>query len=256
MHMIDVAAWYRRMPAVVAIAPGLILVPVSLSAQTNGDESGGVGTVAGSLMLSTDYRFRGISNSNKEPQVQGDVNWSHEIGVYTGVWASNTNFGGTGNSMELDPYVGFAGSIGDTAWSYDVGYWAYTYPGSGQDFEFGEAYAIGTYSLGRLSISPSIWYTGNYFGEDFLDGVSGLAYDATLSWQLAEDLVVSGRIGEQSFGSGGEGLDYRYYDAGVTKTLGGFDIDLRWQDTDDLAPALADPALGEGELVLSVTRGF
>lgn len=228
------------------------------TAQAQSDDEAGFGTFGGSAMISSDYVFRGISNSNEEPQVQVDFNWSHEIGIYTGVWASNTDFGGAGNSMELDPYIGFANTIGDTGFSYDVGYWFYTYPGSESDLNYGEAYAIGTYSQGRFYVSPSVWYADNYFGEDFLDDVHGIAYDVTVGWEFPWQINASARLGEQTFTSGGDGLDYTYYDIGATKSVAGFDLSLRWHDTDGVeVPAfIVDEALADDRIVFSVSRSF
>ena len=237
------------------LAPLALLATPALHAQDG--ENTSFGTFGGSLTIASDYMFRGVSNSNEEPQVQGDMNWSHGSGVYAGLWTTNTNFGGPGNSMELDPYVGFASSIGDTGLSYDVGYWVYTYPGSQSDFDYSEFYAIGTWTQGDLSISPSVWYTANYFGTDFLDDVEGLAYDLTVSHALPWEMNASARAGKQTFRNGGEGLDYLYYDVGVTKTAGDFSIGLRWHDTEDAEAALiTDTDYAEGRLVFNITRSF
>lgn len=251
----DAAGVDRAWKAGVGIlTAGILMVGGPVLAESEEDSS--FGTFGGSVMMATDYVFRGISNSNEEFQVQGDFNWSHSSGFYTGVWASNTDFGGPGNSMELDPYLGFAGSFGDSGLSYDVGYWAYTYPGSTSDLDYGEAYAIGTYSAGSFYVSPSVWYADNYFGSDFLDGIAGIAYDVTVGSQLPGGFDVSARMGEQTFDSAASGLDYRYYDVGVSKSLGDFSFGLRWHDTDDVQPGLAPANLADGRLVLSVTRGF
>lgn len=219
-------------------------------------DAGGFGEVSGSLTLASDYMFRGISNSNNEPQVQGDLTWAHDSGVYAGVWASNTDFGGPGNSMEIDPYVGFARPIGDSGVSYDVGVWSYNYPGSEFDFDYWEAYAMATYAAGALSITPSVWYADNYFGEDFIDEMNGLAYEVASAYRLPRGFSVSARVGEQTFGSGRDDLDYTYWDLGIAKDIGRFTWDLRWHDTDDISATLADPDLADGELVLSLTRHF
>lgn len=238
-------------------AAAFLAVALSPPALAQSDESTSFGTFGGSLTIATDYMFRGVSNSNENPQVQGDINWSHDSGVYAGIWATNTNFGGPGNSMELDPYIGYASSIEDTGLSYDVGYWAYTYPGSQSDFDYGEFYAIGTWTQGDLSISPSVWYADNYFGTDFLDGVRGVAYDLTIGHALPWDMHASARLGQQTFHNGGEGLDYLYYDLGVAKTAGDFIIGLSWHDTQDAQAALVgDTDLAEGRLVLNITRSF
>jgi len=210
------------------------------------------GSFYGSAMLSTDYVFRGISNSNEEPQVQVDMGWSHPIGFYGGVWSSNTDFGGAGNSMEVDPYVGFANAVGDTGLSYDVGYSQYTYPGSPFDIDYGEAYAIGSYRQGDFYVSPSVWYAKDYFGFEY----DGIAYDVTLGMELPWELQASARVGEQTFTDEGSDADYLYYDVGATKTLGGFDLSLRYHDTDDAELAAGDSDLADGRLVFSVSHGF
>ncbi len=237
-----------------AIAAVALLTNVAVAAET--DEKETFGTFGGSVMLATDYMFRGISNSNEEFQIRGDINWSHSSGFYAGLWASNTDFGGPGNSMELDPYIGYANSIGDSGFSYDVGYWSYNYPGSEADLDYGEFYAIGTYTVGSFYVSPSFWYADNYFGKDFLDGVSGLAYAVTAGMQLPGGMDLSARVGEQTFDSGASELDYLYYDVGVSKPVAGFSLSLRWHDTDDVKPGLADPDLADGRFVFSVTRSF
>jgi len=236
------------------LAPLALITTPALHAQDDGTTS--FGTLGGSLTIASDYMFRGVSNSNEEPQVQGDMNWSHGSGVYAGIWTTNTNFGGPGNSMELDPYVGFASSIGDTGLSYDVGYWAYTYPGSQSDFDYSEFYGIGTWAMGDLSFSPSVWYARDYFGADY----NGLAYDLTVSHALPWTMEASARVGEQTFhggGSAGDGFDYVYYDVGVTKTAGDFNLGLRWHDTNDDAESfVTDDDLVEGRVVFNITRSF
>jgi uncharacterized protein (TIGR02001 family) len=223
-------------------------------AQADSDDGIDFGTFGGSASLSSDYVFRGISNTDEQPQVQVDLNWSHSSGFYTGVWGSNTDFGGAGNSMELDPYIGFASSVGDTGLSYDVGYWYYTYPGSSldPDPDYGEAYAIGTYSQGPFYVSPSVWYADEYFGADY----DGLAYDVTVGWEFPWGIEASARIGEQTFSSAADNLDYTYYDIGASKSVAGFDLGLRWHDTDDGAALAGDPDLADSRVVFSVSRSF
>lgn len=214
------------------------------------------GTFAGSALIASDYMFRSISNSNNRPQVNVDFNWSHDTGIYLGLWASNTDFGGAGNSMELDPYIGIAGDIGDSGFSYDIGYWSYFYPGSPSDLDYAEIYITPSYSADNITISPSFWYADNYFGDDFLDGVSSLAYEVTVSADFQRDISVSARVGEQTFESAFDYLDYTYWDIGIGKTWNDFHFDLRWYDTDGIDPFLANPKLGDGELVFGITRSF
>jgi uncharacterized protein (TIGR02001 family) len=227
------------------------------AAQAQSDDGVDFGTFGGSASMSTDYVFRGISNTDEKPQVQVDFNWSHSSGVYAGVWGSNTDFGGD-SSVEIDPYIGYAGSIGDTGFSYDVGYWQYIYPDSGDDRDYGEFYGIGTYSQGPFYVSPSVWFTPNYFGDDiFADDFTGTAVDVTVGWEFAWGIQASARIGEQTFGSDApDDLEYTYFDAGVSKNLGGFDLGLRWHGTDGGEELAGDPELADDRLVFSVSRSF
>ena len=73
--------------------------------------------ISGNVALTTDYRFRGISQTDRNPAVQGGFDWSHDSGFYLGTWGSNVDFAG---SLELDYYGGYANNINDNL-AYDVG---------------------------------------------------------------------------------------------------------------------------------------
>ena len=111
-------------------------------------------SLSGNIAVTTDYVWRGISQNAEDPSVSGGFDLEHSSGFYIGLWAanvlaSNTTGGADGvvgganaaddvtvtGSMELDGYLGFAGSFNDDA-GYDIGYIAYTYPGvDAWDFE-------------------------------------------------------------------------------------------------------------------------
>lgn len=224
--------------------------------EEDGSENGGFFTPAGSLLIASDYMFRSISNSNNGPTVQGDMNWSADNGFYVGIWASNTNFGGPGNSMELDPYIGFAATVPETEWSFDIGYWSYNYPKSEFDLDYAEVYLNLSYTWDKLSISPSFWFADNYFGKDFLDDVHALAYEVTLAYELPCDLSTSLRVGEQTFESSVDYLDFVYYDVGIDWSIGDYSLGLRWYDTDGVDPFLAATKLTDGRFVFGITRSF
>lgn len=97
-------------------------------------------TVSGSVGLTSDYRFRGVSQTDKEMAVQGGVTVTHESGAYVGAWASNLSGWGTfgGANMELDIFAGYAIPIG--AATLDVGLTWYMYPGGFDNTDFAEPY--------------------------------------------------------------------------------------------------------------------
>jgi uncharacterized protein (TIGR02001 family) len=226
------------------------------SAGSEDDDFAG-GSFSGNLRFATNYMFRGISQTDDGPQIQGDVTWAHNSGFYAGVWSSNTDAGGPGNSMEFDPFIGFSQAIGDTRLTYDVGFWYYSYPGSDFDYDYWEIYGILTYAFDGASIGGSVWYADNYFGEDFFDGTSAIAVETVVTFDLPENFALSGRIGRQTFDeAGGIGdQDYTYYDVGVSKVWNDVTFDVRWHDAADVTSALASDD-NVGALVGSVALAF
>ena len=93
--------------------------------------------ISGNVALTSDYRFRGISQSDEDIAVQGGFDVGFEPGFYIGTWGSSVDFDDSGNlgSLELDYYAGWAGNIGDSDVGIDVGYIYYDYPGDDGDSE-------------------------------------------------------------------------------------------------------------------------
>jgi len=92
---------------------------------------------SGSASLVTDYRFRGLSLSNKDTAIQASFNINHDTGFYLSTWGSSIeSFNGA--ELELDIYGGHAGQIGDI--STNVGFYAYTYPGASDNTDYYEIF--------------------------------------------------------------------------------------------------------------------
>lgn len=105
------------------------------------EEPAGPVTVSGSVGLVSDYRFRGVSQTDKGMAVQGGITVTHESGLYAGTWASNLSGWGTfgGSNMELDLFAGYAVPLGDNA-TLDVGLTWYMYPSGADITDFAEPY--------------------------------------------------------------------------------------------------------------------
>src|SRR5262245_27466518 len=78
-------------------------------------------TTAGNGGFTTDYVFRGISQSNENVAVQGgvDLTCGH---FYAGVWGSSVNFGDE-NSAEIDLYGGYKTMVGRFALDFGFIYY-------------------------------------------------------------------------------------------------------------------------------------
>lgn len=87
----------------------------------------------GYLTFVSDYRDRGISQTMRQPAIQGEMKYEHvPSGVYFKTWGSNVD--GTDNflnntSLELNFYLGFTRKLCSTSFSVDAGLQFYVYPG-------------------------------------------------------------------------------------------------------------------------------
>ena len=115
-------------------------------------------TVSGSVALVSDYRFRGVSQSDEELAVQGGLTIAHESGLYVGTWASNLAGWGTfgGSNTELDLIAGYKAPVGGG--SLDVGLTWYMYPGGASKTDFAEPYVKLSGTVGPVNLLAGVAY--------------------------------------------------------------------------------------------------
>jgi uncharacterized protein (TIGR02001 family) len=90
--------------------------------------------VSGGAAIASSYLWRGFDLSAGSAAVSGSLDYSHESGLYAGIWGSS---GDDTAGTEYDLYGGFGGEVGDIG--YDIGYVNYKYPNS-VTAEFEEIY--------------------------------------------------------------------------------------------------------------------
>ncbi|KQM21241.1 hypothetical protein ASE73_06120 [Sphingomonas sp. Leaf24] len=116
-------------------------------------------TISGSASIASDYRFRGVSQSDQEMAVQAGITVAHDSGLYIGSWGSNLAGWGTfgGANMELDLIGGYKARLSDTA-TLDVGLTWYLYPGGADKTDFAEPYAKLTGTAGPATLTAGAAY--------------------------------------------------------------------------------------------------
>ncbi len=133
--------------------------------------------VSGSVGLVSEYRFRGVSQSDKDLAVQGGITVAHESGLYVGTWASNLSGWGTfgGSNMELDLIAGFKKTLGSA--TIDVGATWYMYPGGFNNTDFVEPYAKLSGTIGPVNLTAGAAYAPKQqaLGAWYLNGASAAA---------------------------------------------------------------------------------
>jgi len=191
------------------------LAALSVSTVSHAELSANIG-------VTSNYLWRGVTQTDDGPAVSGGIDWSHDSGFYLGTWASNIdwNLPSGSNGVELDLYGGYAGEA--SGFGYDLGLIHYHYPDSAyDDSDFTEIYLNGSFSM----ISAGIAYTVSGDQPDnaaFSDG--DLYYYVSVSADLDAGWSIGGTIGHYDFdvpGSAGD-IDYTHYQVDIAKSAGDF----------------------------------
>jgi uncharacterized protein (TIGR02001 family) len=215
-------------------------------AQEADDEAAGPVTLTGGVAVVSDYRFRGVSLSDKDFAVQPYLTVKHESGLYVGAWGSNISEN-AGDDVEVDLYAGFAGGEEVT---YDIGATYFLYPGvSGLNYveftgKLGSTYGPATVGV-QLSYAPSQDNTGNvdniYFGTN-----------ATIALPNSPiSIVGSMGVEDGAFTAGSEKVDWSL---GLTAAVSGFTLGVSYVDAN--RRTIFAPEDSSGGVVFSVSYGF
>lgn len=278
-----------------AFAQDTTAVPPGVSTDTAGDTAPPAPiTVSGSASFVSDYRFRGVSQSDKDLAVQAGVTVAHQSGFYVGAWGSNLSGWGTfgGSNVELDLIGGFKTPIGGGG-TLDVGLTWYMYPGGADKTDFAEPYIKLSGTAGPVSLTAGVAYAppqqalGRYYftGADAAAGVYNDEGDKEDNLYLWGDfaagvpntpLTLKAHIG-YSDGNSGLGPNatsvaptgrYWDYSVGAEATFRGLTFNVSYVDTDisDRDGAYLQPSFSRGQdgtgsiadgiVVASVTAAF
>lgn len=136
---------------------GLTLAPSPALAQDDTAPPPAI-TISGALTGVSDYRLRGVSQTDKQIAVQGTLTIAHESGFYIAGFASNLAGWGTfgGANLELDGILGFKRSFGGA--TIDGGVTWYTYPGGFAESDVVEFFGKLSGTAGPASLTAGVFY--------------------------------------------------------------------------------------------------
>lgn len=184
-------------------------------------------TISGGAAFTTDYVFRGITQSDEHAAVQGYGEIGYGI-FYAGIWGSSVDFAG---GAEIDPYFGVRPTWGMA--SFDFGVIIYTYPGDpavpdGDFVELKVGVSVPVTSM--ITLGGVIYYSPDYYAETG----DAVALEGSVEVALPHNFAVSGTLGHQwiednaAFGT----PDYVYWNLGASYTWREVTFDVRYHDTD------------------------
>ena len=215
------------------------------------------------LGATSDYRYRGISQSNLNPAIQGGLDYTNNpTGLYAGTWLSSIkwiNDVSKSDDVEMDLYAGLRGDIAHDL-SYDVGVLSYVYPGNnlGQVAGFANAnttefYAQLTYKLANIKYSQAVT---NLFGT--VNSKNSSYVDVWTTIPVTETLGLGLHVGHQSV-ENNAGFSYSDWKVGLARDFFAisFTLGVVGTNANQLAYVTPDGKFtGKTSLVLSAAKTF
>lgn len=212
------------------LAVPALLIAAPAAAQDVTDPPSGSLTVSGGIDLVSDYRFRGLSLSDKDVAVQPAITVSHDSGFYLGAWGSNIDAGAAAGDVEVDLYGGYETGIAPGV-RLDAGLTYYWYPDGDGAFgpsDYGEGTLRLSYMLGPVEATGTVAYAWN---QAALGDSDNLYLRLGLSSGIPNTPVTLNASIGHSDGALAPGGDYRDWSLGATATFDRFTLGLKYVDT-------------------------
>lgn len=189
------------------------------------------------VALTSDYVWRGFTQTDEEMAIQGGFDIEHESGLYLGTWGSNVKFLEDETvapedraSMEWDLYLGFSNELPSGA-TYDIGYVYYAYPDAGEalNYDFDEfSFSLG-YGIDNSEVAFSYAYAREFFG----DVGKAHHYELSVNHALGSGFGLGGHVGWQEFSDEEiAGESYTHYGVSLSYSISGIDLSLAYSNTD------------------------
>jgi uncharacterized protein (TIGR02001 family) len=222
-----------------------LLLGITAIAQADGSHAF---TNSANVTFTSDYMFRGVSQTSSTAAVQGGLTINHVSGLYASIWGSSISFA----NMELDPSLGFSRSLGDV--TYDVGVVHYGYPGyTKADLPFTEGYG----SLSWKGAKLGVYWTDNYFGKTDRELYTYLSYGTEVAGVSLSASVGQSKFRELTFNGEDSYVDYSL---SAGKSFAGLSFGLSFvgsnMDKDDCAAFSGDRGSCGPRAVASVSKSM
>ena len=213
------------------LALWVLLAPAASQAQLQG--------WGGSLGLSSDYAYRGLTQSDNRPAGQADLHYYGRSGWFAGLWSSSVKRSPFDSvSAEFDPYLGYQWPV-VRDWSARVAAVHHDYPwnSAGRHYNYEELSATLAYTdRAQLSVafSPDTAVDARNLS---VSGRAALAYDLALRQPLPYAFSLNAGVGYYDL-RWAVNTGYVYWNAGLGYGQGRLQLDLSYIGTDGTARRL------------------
>jgi uncharacterized protein (TIGR02001 family) len=258
------------------------------SAPAAAPEAPEVSPITANVTITNDYRYRGISQTNYQPAIQGGFDYAHESGFYIGNWNStinwvaNTTNNGVKAPIEMDFYGGFKKELIGEGFASDFGILQYYYPQTGGNYNSAmlnpnttELYAAQNFTFGPVTGFVKVNYSlTNIFGipnsagsfypdltANYDTGIWGISLNGHIGYQY-----IAGQPATSQGVSTPRNISYTDFKLGATKDFGGglslsaayvsTNANPAWWNTWTAPGGTAQTTAGRPGAVVSLTKVF
>lgn len=179
-----------------------------------------------SMDLTSDYVFRGVSQTDEEPALQLGADLGFESGIYVGVWASNVDFGSGSPDIEIDTYVGWNTDLNES-FNLDLMVNRYNYIGSADGYgniDYNEFIAA-------LAYDETYTFTFGYTNDIYNLDADSFYYNLAGSWGIGNGFTLDAGFGYTTFSSSTGFENYQDWSIGVSREFGPVTAALGYYDT-------------------------
>jgi uncharacterized protein (TIGR02001 family) len=167
------------LPLAIAVVAGIGLFALDARADVS---------LSGNAALTTDYVWRGTTQTQGDPAVQAGFKVAGDSGFYASVWGSNVEFAPeTHASSELDFTLGWGRTLSDN-WAIDVNLLHYRYPSTTLDLNWTEV-------NGTLTYAGNYWLSLGWSPEALGSDESGLYTQVGAKFPLDERFRLEAAVG-------------------------------------------------------------
>lgn len=213
-----------------ALAAALIALPMLASAQDEMAEEAAEeesSIYSWNAALTSDYLFRGVSQTDEEPALQLGADLNFDSGFYAGIWASNVDFGPGSPDIEIDTYLGWNTDLSDS-WNFDIQVVRYNYIGEDDDFGDGDYNEFIASLAWDETVTLSYGRTNDVYGT----GQTGQYFGAAGSWDMGNGVGFDVSLGKSTFGNATGLEDYMDWSVGINRDFGPVNAAIGYHDTD------------------------
>jgi uncharacterized protein (TIGR02001 family) len=196
--------------------------------------------VTANVTITNDYRYRGITQTNYMPAVQGGFDYAHSSGLYIGNWNSTISWIADANPsitapLETNFYGGFKKELIAPGFASDIGVLQYYYPAKGNfsanlNPNTTEIYAAQNFTFGAITGFVKINYavttlfglansSGSFYPDltvNYDTGFWGISANSHIGYQY-----IAGQPAPTPFGQTQPNISYTDWKLGLTKDFGG-----------------------------------